>query len=244
MDEEEEERDVRTYSGMPSGFSDAQDVVEKEAGAVFHVDVLALEEGAHGRVCPECMNVGCECFQERCRVGGMATCCANGGVVRAGDALQDGLPSAASTDAEFAVSKEEAVCGVIAGTRSPFCPSGSGVERRRSAAEFGEELSREIRFYAEEGKKTETESRLGLCQGRIGREIEGRIAKRRRRWRGRAIEFFFDDGEQLLDGAERHAKERSARKESGIPDEIQLNDDLPYRDLSEEVVGTECQLKV
>jgi hypothetical protein len=41
---------IQTYARLPPGFGNPQDIIQKETGAVFHVDALALQKGFDGRV--------------------------------------------------------------------------------------------------------------------------------------------------------------------------------------------------
>ena len=41
---------ARTDVRLPAGFANPQDIIQKETGAVLHVDALALQKGFYGRV--------------------------------------------------------------------------------------------------------------------------------------------------------------------------------------------------
>lgn len=238
----------RTHVWIPAGLADAQDVVEKETGAVLQVDAPALEEGAHGGVFPEGMYVGGEGFEEgrgvrrvapggaaegfRGHGGGRRTDGLGEGVAarvlgrvageRARDVLEDGLPCAARANTEFAIAKEDAVFGVVTGTRGPLGPAGRGGQGRGGTTELGEELAGELCLDAEEREEAETEGRVGLGQRWVGverglsvagkgRAVAGGCGDRRGRRRTEAgagrgggegrLELVFDDGQELLDGA-------------------------------------------
>lgn len=59
-----DQRLVRTYVWLPPWFTDPQDIVQKETGAVLQLDTPALQEGFDGRICPEGVYIGCERFEE------------------------------------------------------------------------------------------------------------------------------------------------------------------------------------
>jgi hypothetical protein len=52
------------YVWLPPWFTDPQDIVQKETGAVLQLDTPALQEGFDGRICPEGVYIGCERFEE------------------------------------------------------------------------------------------------------------------------------------------------------------------------------------
>jgi len=62
---------VRTYTGLPAGTCDPQDIVQKKAGAVFHENSLALQKGSDGRVYPKGVDIGGQSFEKGSWVGGM-----------------------------------------------------------------------------------------------------------------------------------------------------------------------------
>ena len=185
---------TRTYVWVPAGFSNAHDIVQKEAGAVLHADALAPEEGLDGGVCPEGMDVGGEGVEEGGGVGGMVARAAGGlfggggDGVGSGDARQDVLPGATGADTDLAVAKEKAI-RVVAGPGGPLGPAMGGGEGGGCAAELGEELAGEVGLDAEEGEEAEAEGRVGLGQGGV---VE---------CGGGGVELVVDDGEQPLDGA-------------------------------------------